>query len=131
MNKETQSNQTPKPRLWTSYILQGVVVIMFLMGAMMNIFQSEDAVNGAMEMGYPESSVFLLGIILLLATLLYAIPKTAALGAILLTAWLGGAVATHTIHRDPMINTLFPAIFGVLVWLAIGLRDERFKSLMK
>lgn len=125
------AQQTPKALLWASYIFQGVVVLMFLMGAFMNISQSEDAVNSAIEMGYPAASVVVLGIILLSATVLYAIPRTATIGAILLTAWLGGAVATHMIHRDPMFNTLFPVIFGILVWVALGLRDARIQALIR
>ena len=121
---------TPKAALWISYILQGIVVVMFLMGATFNLMQTEDAVAGATGMGYPESSVFKLGVILLVSSVLYAIPRTATIGAILLTAWLGGAVATHVIHKDPVINTVFPVVFGVLIWFALWLRDARVKALV-
>ncbi|WP_405383770.1 DoxX family protein [Maribacter sp. LLG6340-A2] len=119
-----------KGMLWTSYILQGIVVLMFLMGAINNLMQTEMAVEGAVSMGYPEGAVLYLGIILLLATLLYAIPKTMFVGAILLTAWLGGAVATHIIHGDPMSNILFPVIFGVVVWASILLRSTQLRALL-
>jgi len=113
---------------WTSYILQGLLSAMFLMGAVMNLIQNETAVSQAVDMGYPESSVLYLGIILLIAVVLYLLPKTMVIGAGLITAWLGGAVATHIIHGDPLFNTVFPTIIGVLIWLAIWLRSPQLQD---
>ena len=79
-----------------------------LMGAVNNLLQTEIAVEGAVEFGYPKDSVLYLGLILFNATVLYAIPKTTFIGGLLFTAWLGGAVATHVIHNDPLTNILFP-----------------------
>ena len=118
-----------KTRKWISYILQGVVVLMFLMGAVMNILQTEQAVAGATALGYPEPTVLLLGVTLLISTLLYVFPKTSGFGAVLLTGWLGGAVASHVIHEDPLFNTLFPVIFGIVIWLALWLRQEKVQRL--
>lgn len=115
--------------LYTSYILQGIVVLLFLMGAANNVLQTEMAVEGAVEFGYPEDSVMYLGIILLVSTILYAIPKTTFIGALLLTAWLGGAVATHLIHNDPLTNIFIPIVFGIIVWVAIWLRSEKLRAL--
>lgn len=126
-----KSKQISKARLWISYILQGVIVIMFLMGATMNLLQSEEAVKGAIAMGYPESSVVYLGLVLLISTILYAIPKTSSFGAILLTGWLGGAVATHTINQDPIFNIVFPIVFGIVMWLALWLRQEKVQQFLK
>lgn len=97
---------------------------MFMMGATNNLLQTEMAVNGAVEMGYPESAVFYLGVVLLVANMLYAIPRTMLLGGLLLTAWLGGAVATHLIHLDATPFTIAPIVFGMLVWVSILLRNE-------
>ncbi len=127
----TDKTNLSKGRLWTSYILQAIVVLMFLMGAANNILQTEQAVSGATALGYPESSVLYLGIILLVATLLYIIPGTSVIGAILLTAWLGGAVATHVIHEDPLFNILLPVLFGIVVWLSLWLRNEKLQALLK
>ncbi len=121
--------KTSKARLWISYILQGIIVIMFLMGAVMNILQTEQAVTGATTLGYPESAVLHLGIALLISTLFYAFPKTSGFGAVLLTAWLGGAVATHVIHQDPLFDTIFPVLFGIVMWLALWLRQEKVQKL--
>ncbi|WP_339629009.1 DoxX family protein [uncultured Maribacter sp.] len=120
----------PKGVMWTSYMLQGIVVLLFLMGAVNNLSQTEMAVEGAVEFGYPEDSVLYLGIILFISTVLYAIPKTTFIGGLLFTAWLGGAVATHVIHNDPLTNILFPAIFGILVWASIWLRNEKLRALL-
>ncbi len=127
----TDKTNLSKGRLWTSYILQAIIVLMFLMGAANNILQTEQAVSGATALGYPESSVLYLGIILLVATLLYIIPGTSVIGAILLTAWLGGAVATHVIHEDPLFNILLPVLFGIVVWLSLWLRNEKLQALLK
>ena len=116
-------------RKWISYILQGIVVIMFLMGSVMNILQTEQAVAGATALGYPEAAVLLLGVTLLMSTLLYVFPKTSGFGAVLLTGWLGGAVASHVIHQDPLFNTLFPVIFGIILWLALWLRQDKVQRL--
>ena len=115
--------------LYTSYILQGIVVLLFLMGAANNVLQTEMAVEGAVEFGYPEHAVLYMGLILLVSTILYAIPKTTFIGALLLTAWLGGAVATHLIHNDPLTNIFIPIVFGIIVWVAIWLRSEKLRAL--
>jgi len=125
-----ESNQVSKGIKWTSYILQGILVVLFLMGGIMNMIGVERAVEGAVENGYPESSVFTLGLVVSLCAILYAVPRTTIIGAILLSAWLGGAIATHVIHGDPLMNTIIPIIFGVLVWVAIGLRNWKLLDAM-
>lgn len=122
--------KTSKAALWTSYILQGIIVLMFLMGAGMNILQTDQAVTGATALGYPKESVLYLGIVLLIGTILFAIPRTAIIGAIILTGWLGGAVATHVVHRDPVFNLVFPVIFGIVLWFSLWLRNERLRALV-
>lgn len=119
-----------KAVLWTSYILQGFVVIMFLMGSIMNLLQTEEAVTGVVAMGYPKEAVLYLGIALLIGTLLYAIPKTVIIGAIILTGWLGGAISTHVIHGDPIFNIIFPILFGIVIWSSILLRNDKLKALL-
>lgn len=125
-----ENNQNiSKGRLWTSYGLQGLVSAMMLMGAANNLMRTEMAVKGATDMGFADSSIIYLGIIALICTLLYIFPKTNILGAILITAWLGGAVATHMIHKDAMGMTFAPVIFGIVVWAALWLRDGRLQSI--
>jgi hypothetical protein len=82
------------------------------------------AVKGASDRGFPESIVITLGGILLICALLYAYPKTSVIGAVLITAWLGGAVATHIIYGD---TAMISVVFGIIVWMAIWLRNTDLK----
>jgi len=122
--------QLSKGRLWTSYILQGLVIIMFLQGAVQYLLKTDMAVESATTIGFSESAIFYFGLILLIITLLYAIPKTSVLGAILITAWLGGAVVAHILHRDVIGFILFPVFFGIIVWFSIWLRSEQLWRLI-
>lgn len=124
------STKPSKLRLWISYLLQGLIILLFLMGAIQNLLQTEMAVTGATQMGYPASAVPYLGIVLLISVILYALPRTTVLGALLLTTWLGGAVATHIIHNDPVFNIVFPILFGVLVWSGIALRNDKLRQVL-
>ena len=82
------------------------------------------------ELGYPESVTVPLGCVLIVCTVLYLVPRTAVLGAILLTGYLGGAVATHVRVNHPLFETLFPVVFGALLWGGLVLRDVRLRALM-
>jgi len=87
-------------------------------------------VEGTLQLGYPESVILGLGIILLACTVVYLMPRTAILGAILLTGYLGGAVATHVRVGSPLFShVLFPVYLGVLIWGGLYLRDERLRAL--
>ena len=83
-----------------------------------------------LQLGYPESVIVGLGIVLLTCTVLYIIPTTSVLGAILLTGYLGGAVATHVRVGEGLFPVLFPVIVGVLIWLGLYLRDEPLRALV-
>jgi DoxX-like family len=120
-------NQSKKTT-WISYVMQGLVSAMMLMGAVMNLTKSEMAIKGAVEMGYSESVLPILGIIALLSVGLYLWPKTTFYGAILLTAWYGGAVATHVIKGDTLSTTIMPVLFSFASWLALWLRGYRFEN---
>lgn len=96
----------------------------------MNLSGNETAVTMATELGYGQSAVLYFGLTQILCIALYLYPKTAILGAIIISGWLGGAVATHAIHGDPIGQTLFPIVIAVLVWLALWLRSERLRTLI-
>jgi ABC-type transport system involved in cytochrome c biogenesis permease component len=88
-------------------------------------------VEGTVKLGYSETVIVPLGIVLLTCTILYVIPRTSGLGAILLTGYLGGAVATHVRIGDPLFtHVLFPVYLGVLIWGGLYLRDNRVRSLI-
>jgi hypothetical protein len=111
-----------------SYVIQGLVGIMFLMGAVGNLLESEMAITQAAGVGIPPTAVFSLGVILLVSTILYVIPKSNVLGAAFLTAWLGGAVAVHIMNGDPLFNKIMPVVFGVVIWVGIWLRNKKLRE---
>lgn len=111
-----------------SNVIQGLVGIMFLMGAVGNLMESEMAIAQANVVGIPETAIFSLGVILLISTILYVIPKTNVIGAAFLTAWLGGAVAAHIINEDAIFNQVMPVIFGVIIWIGIWLKDVKIRE---
>jgi len=87
-------------------------------------------VQATVELGYPESVILGLGLTLLTSTLLYLIPSTSVLGAILLTKYLGGAVATHVRMGGPIFNIIFAVIVGTLLWGGLWLRDGQLREML-
>ena len=121
----------PKWKHWTGWILSGLVILFLLMDGVMKVLMLPMVVEGSKKAGYPEGSMFGIGCVLLVCTLLYAIPRTSILGAILLTGYLGGAVATHVRISDPLFShALFPVYFGVLAWGGLYLRERRLPALI-
>ncbi len=113
---------------WAGRVISALVAAFLLLDAGIKVMMLEPAVEGSVQLGYPEGTVFGIGLALLVSTALYVVPRTAFLGAILLTGYLGGAVATQVRVEDPWF--LFPAFFGVLVWGGLFLRDERIRALV-
>ena len=119
---------TPKAMLWTGRVISAIPVLMMgVLGAVMFFAAPEKAVENTTKYGYPASVVKPMIAVQLVCVVLYAIPQTAVLGAILLTGWLGGAVATHVRAAEPF---WFAVLFGVLVWLGLFLRDSRVRALV-
>lgn len=116
--------------LWAGRILSGLAALFLLVDGVMKLIKPQVVVEGTVKLGYPESVIFGLGVVLLFCTILYVIPRTAILGAILLTGYLGGAVATHVRIGDAAFNILFPVVFGALIWGGLYLRDERLRALI-
>lgn len=117
--------------LWAGYILSAIPVLFLLMDSVGKFIKPEPVVTGTVELGYSESVILPLGIVLLACTVLYAIPQTAILGAVLLTGYLGGAVATHVRVGNPTFtHVLFPVYLGVFIWLGLYLRYERVRGLL-
>jgi hypothetical protein len=116
-----------KKVLWTGRILSAVPVLMLLMSAVMKFAKPPLVVEGFAHLGLPEKLALGLGVLELACTVLYLIPRTTVLGAIFMTGYLGGAVATHLRVGDPFIG---PIIFGVLVWAGLFLREKRLRALI-
>jgi hypothetical protein len=120
-----------KKRVWTGRIMSGLATLFLLMDAVMKVIRVRVAVEGTVQAGYPDSTVVGIGLSLLVSTLLYAIPQTSVLGAILVTGYLGGAVATNVRMNAPLFSyILTPVYVGVLVWGGLYLRDERVRAVV-
>ena len=116
--------------LWAGRIMSYLPALFLLFDAIAKLVKPAPVVEATVALGYPESVVVPLGITLLVCAVLYLIPKTAVLGAILLTGYLGGAVATHVRVGGSLFTILFPVIFGILLWGGLYLRDERLRMLI-
>src|SRR6267378_7433033 len=131
MQSDTQTAPTSKKGLWAGRILSGLVVLFLIPDSIIKFIKPAPVVEVFAHLGLPLSVSVTLGILLLVCTVLYAIPRTSVLGAILLTGYLGGAVATHFRVGDPLFsNILFPTYLGVLLWLGLYLREERLRALI-
>ncbi len=119
-----------KNAAWSGRILSGVLSFLLLIDAIGKFIRPAPVVEGTVKLGYPESVILPLGVVLFVCVVLYAIPRTAVLGAILLTGYLGGAVASHVRVGDPLAtHALFPVYIGILLWLGLYLRDPRVRVL--
>ena len=119
-----------KGSLWAGRIVSWVVGLFLLLDGVAKLFKPAPVVEGTVKLGYAESTIVPIGIVLIACTILYLIPRTAVLGAILLTGYLGGAVATHVRAGDGVFPIVFGVTFGVLVWLGLYLRDARLRELV-
>ncbi len=113
--------------IWTARILGALVILFLLLDGAGKVLRLAPYVEGTAKVGYPESCLGPLGLVLLASTLLYAIPRTAVLGAVLLTGYLGGAIATHVRLDQPFV---VPLVFGVVIWGCLYLRDARVRALL-
>jgi ABC-type transport system involved in cytochrome c biogenesis permease component len=130
-NPDTQSAPLSKGRLWTGRIMSVLPALFLFIDGVGKLVKPAPVVEGTVQLGYPESVILGLGIVLLTCTVLYVIPRTAILGAILLTGYLGGAVATHVRVGSPLLShILFPVYIAVLIWGGLYLRDERLRALI-
>ena len=115
-----------KARLWAGRILSGIAVLFLTVDGMMKVLRLAPALQGTVELGYPESAVVPIGVLVLIGVVLYAIPRTSVLGAIWLTGFLGGAVATHVRVGNPLFtHTIFPTYVAAVVWGGLALRKPR------
>jgi hypothetical protein len=119
-----------KKRLWAGRIMSGIVVLFLVFDATGKLMVVDPVVKGMAELGYPVPLAPVIGIILLICTALYVIPRTAPLGAMLLTGYLGGAVASQLRIGKPLLGyTMFPIYVAVLAWGGLYLRDSRVRGL--
>ena len=120
-----------KAQLWAGRVLGGIASLFLLMDGGMKLFKPPVVVKATMQLGYPESTIVGIGVTLLVCTLLYLAPRTSVLGAVLLTGYLGGAVASNVRAATPVFNIVFPILVAVLLWGGLWLRDLRVRSLLR
>ena len=131
MNEQVLPVVQVESRPWAGYLISGLPVLFLLFDSLGKFVKPEPVVTGTVELGYQETVILPLGIILLVCTIIYLIPKSSVLGAILLTGYLGGAVATHVRVGNPLFtHTLFPVYIGILLWLGIYLRSPGLRRLI-
>ena len=133
MPADTQTALVSKKGLWAGRLMSGLVVAFLAIDVVIKFLRPAPApvVETFAHVGWPLSLAPVLGTILLVSTALYVIPKTSVLGAILLTGYLGGAVATHLRAGDPLFShVLFPTYLGVLLWGGLYLREDRLRALI-
>lgn len=129
----TQSDraQVSSGRLWTSRVMAGLVALFLLFDVTMKFVQPKAVAEAFVRSGWPIELSAPLGAILLICTILFLIPRTAILGAILLTGYLGGAVAANLRLLEPLFSyTLFPVYFGILIWGSLWLRDPKLQQMI-
>jgi hypothetical protein len=130
MESTLQTPPVSKAQLWTGRVISTLMILFMLMDAVMKFVKPKPVIDGTVHLGYQESAIPIIGAILLVFTILYIIPRTAVLGAICLTGYLGGAFASQFRINEPLFSQIFPIIFGVLVWLGVVLRDRRLQQVL-
>jgi hypothetical protein len=127
----TQQPSFTKPQskgaLWAGRIINGLVILFLLFDAVMKIIKEIHSIEGSAKLGWPVDAVQGLGIVLLIGTLIYMIPRLALFGAVLVTAYLGGAVAIMFRAGQPFF---FPIIFGILLWVGYYFRSAKLRMLI-
>lgn len=118
-------------QLWAGRILSGLAVAFLLFDVVGKLLRVTPVVDGTIQLGYPEKAVPTLGILLALGIVLYLVPQTTVIGAIYLSAYLGGAVATHFRVGNPLAtHVLFPVYVALFLWVGLALRTPRLLSVL-
>ena len=127
MQSDTPTVGPSGKMVWAGRVISALPVLGLLFSGVMKLAQPQMVLDEFARLGYGEGIAVTIGIVEIACTIIYAIPQTAVLGAILLTGYLGGATATHVRIDDPFIS---PIIAGVLVWLGLFLRDGRLRAIL-
>jgi hypothetical protein len=126
-----ESAPASKKLIWTGRVLSGITVAFLLFDGIIKLMLIQPVVDSFTQLGYPVSQAFGIGVLDIVCAVLYAIPRTAILGAILLTGLLGGAIATHVRVGDPIFShVLFGVYLGLIAWGGLYLRDARLRAMI-
>ncbi|CAN5470467.1 DoxX family protein [soil metagenome] len=131
MPLDTPYTEQPSAMTWTGRVMSGVVILFLLFDGAIKLVPLDIVIETSKQLGLSEGLARPLGVITLLCTILYAMPRTSILGAVLLTAYMGGAVATHVRIGSPLFShTLFGVYLGLLIWGGLYFRDHRIRTLL-
>jgi hypothetical protein len=120
-----------KKRPIAGYVLTALVAVFLTFDTVLKVLQLAPAMQGTTELGYPASSVLVIGVIELVCLVLYLVPQTSVLGALMLTGYLGGAIATHVRIGSPLAtHILFPVYVALMLWGGLYLRESRLRALL-
>jgi hypothetical protein len=126
-----RDDETAGWRVTAAHVLTALATLFLTFDTVLKVLRLGPAVQGTTSLGYPAASVHWIGIIELLCLVLYLVPRTAVLGALLLTGYLGGAVATHVRISSPLFtHTLFPIYVALVLWAGLYLREKRLRELV-
>jgi len=125
------SDGASKKSIWTGRVLSGLAVAFLAVDAGFKFLLTPEAAAATADLGWPVDMAPLLGVLELVCLALYLVPRTALLGAVLWTGYLGGAIATHLrVQNPPFSHTLFPLYVALLIWGGLWLRDRRARVLI-
>jgi hypothetical protein len=120
-----------KGRLWTARVMCGIVVLFMLFDGIGKLAKPKPVIVGTLALGFEEHHIAVIGVLSIICTILYAVPRTRFLGALLLTGYLGGAVAAQLRLDHPLwSNTLFPIYIAILTWGPLWLMEPKFRQLI-
>jgi hypothetical protein len=130
-DEHTVPTSNSRAGLWAGRVMSGLSVAFLAFDTAMKLLQVEAAMHGTAELGYPLGAVFGIGVVELLCVIAYVVPRTSVLGAVLLTGYLGGAIATHVRVGNPLFtHVLFPVYVAALIWGGLYLRDAALRALL-
>jgi DoxX-like family len=130
MQSDSRVASVSKTGLWLGRALSGLAILFLLADGIGHLMMPAPVKEAFAKLGVPINLSIGIGIVALVCTVLYAIPRTSTLGAILLTGYLGGAVSIQARAGSPLFETIFPIILGALIWAGIYLRNDRLRSLI-
>ena len=128
MHSEIEATTSSKPLLWTGRILSILAVLFMLFDAAGHLIKPIPVVQAFAQLGIPLHLAVTLGVIQLICIILYVIPQTALLGAVLVTGYLGGAISIHMRAGNPLFECIFPILIGILFWAGLLLRDPYLRA---
>lgn len=125
------TNTSSKKMKITGWVLSILAILLLLVDGFAKLIKPEPVIQATLQLGYPESTITTIGILAIICAIIYAVPRSAFLGAILLTGFLGGAIATHFRINNPLFShTLFPVYVLLFIWLGLYLRSASLRKLL-